>query len=540
VPVGRLCLLVLLLALALGADEAERLYRQARRAEQNDKVLEAVGLYARAAGMRPGHPKYWAGLERLRVIFAQNLAALSPGRPAVAVIAPGDDAAVRLDSPPPTAAELREAEQPAVPVRLRPGSARRSFDLRGDARSLFEQVALAYGIRVAFDPDFLPGASIRFRMDEVTFREAIRALMTLTGAFVVPLDEHSLLVAADTQQKRNELERHAAALLPIPLVMSVEEANEVGRAVQQVLDIRRLAVDANRRQVYVRDTVTRVQLASALYEELARRRAEVLIEIELVSAARSDLTNLGTTLPTTFPVFNFSTFGGNRPPAGAGPLVGIGGGQTLLGIRIGDAALHADWTRAHGQLLTRFQLRATDGLPATLHIGDRYPIVNAIFSPIVITDQIRDLQNQGRLINPFPSFTFEDLGLICKVTPRVHDRREISLTIEAEFRVLAGASINGLPVISTRKFSSAVRLREGQSSLVSGLAVLQQVRTRSGLAPLGSIPLLGPLFSRSSWQIDQSELILSITPRLTIAPPGDQFVSRSYHTGTEARLLPPI
>ena len=76
--------------------------------------------------------------------------------------------------------------------------------------------------------------------------------------------------------------------------------------------------------------------------------------------------------------------------------------------------------------------------------------------------------------------------------------------------------------------------------MVSGLAVLQQTRTRSGFGPLASLPLLGHLFSRSTWQTDQSELLLSITPHLTIPPPGDQFISRSYHTGTEARPLPPI
>lgn len=531
----RWCIL-LWLPLGLWADEAARLYQQGWRAERQGRETEAFANYARAAGMRPREPKYQAGVERLRSRVAPTLAAWKRSEAAGTRITVGDAAE---EAKPPTAAELREAQQLAEPRRLRWSESRQSFDLRGDAKNLYEQVGKRYEIRVVFDADFQPAATIRLKLEDVGFREAGRALAALTSTFLVTLDEHTLLVAADSQQKRTELEPAMAMLLPIPQVMSVEEANEVGRAVQQALDIKRLTVDAARRQVYVRDTVTRVRLAGALYQELARKRGEVLLDVELVSTSRTSLTNLGATLPTSFPVTNLSTFGHNRP-AGGGAMAGIGGGQTLLGVQIADAAFAADWTRAQGQSMTRFQLRATDGLPASLHVGDRYPIVNAIFSPIVITDQIRDLQDQGQLRMPFPSFTFEDLGLVMKVTPRVHDSREISLTLEAEFRVLTGASLNGLPVISSRKLSSAVRLREGQSSLVSGLAVLQRVQTRSGLGPLAQIPLLGRLLGRQSWQDDQTELLLSITPRLTILPPAEQFSSRSFHYGTESRPLSPL
>jgi general secretion pathway protein D len=529
----RWCLL-LLLACPIQADEAGRLYQEARKAEREGRPVEAFTWYARAAGLKPAEAKYRLAIHRLqpRVIQALEAAAPRAAEPA--------GAAVTVESEEVAEGEIGPAEQLAEPVQVRPREGPRSFHLEGDARTLYEVVASAYGVAAVFDPDLNPGPRVRFRMEDASFREAIRGLMALTATFVVPLNERSFLVAADNQQKRNELEPVMAALLPIPQVMTVEEANEVGRAVQQALDIKRLSVDAARRQVYVRDHVTRVRLASALYRELSRRRGEVMIDVELVSASRSNIVNLGTTLPTSFPVFNFSTFGNNQPPTGEGALVRIGGGETLLGIRIGNAGWLADWTRTHGQFLSRFQIRATDGLPASLHIGDRYPIVNAIFSPIVITEEIRDLEQQGQLRTPFPSFTFEDLGLVLKVTPRVHDGREVTLTLEAEFRVLAGASINGLPVISARKFSSAVRLREGQSSLVSGLAVLQKVRTRSGFDPLARVPLVGWLFRKHLWQAEQTELVLSITPRLTMPAPAEQFVSRSYHYGAELRPLPPI
>ena len=122
-----------------------------------------------------------------------------------------------------------------------------------------------------------------------------------------------------------------------------------------------------------------------------------------------------------------------------------------------------------------------------------------------------------------------------KVTPRIHDREEVSLTIEAEFRLLSGASLNGIPVISDRKFNSAVRLKEGETSLVSGLAVAQSALTQSGVAGLSQLPFIGSLWRQTTYQIDQSELLIAITPRLTIPPPGEQAAPLAFYFGTELR-----
>ncbi len=540
-------LLMALAAVALG-DEASRLVQEARRAERQGDDLRAFGLYSRAAGMRPERGQYRRQAERLRGRAAHSLAGMGRLEQAFGLDPANAYMAARLAAPPAavdaplTAAEIREAEQLAEPLELRPGEGRRSFDLSGDARSIYEQVMRAWGLEVVFDADLPLGSRLRLGLNDEEFRTALRALMALTGTFVVPIHERVALVAQDTTQKRNELEPMMATIAPIPLVMTTEEANEIGRTVQQALDIRRVVVDPGRRQVLIRDTVTKVRLARAMYEELSRRRAEVSIEVELISAGRSTLTNFGLSLPTSFPVSYLGTFW-NRPApvtAVAGPLLGLGAGATLFGVAIGSGLLRAEWSRSQTEFLSRFWLRSIDGMAASLHIGDKFPIINASFSPIVITDEIRDLERRGLLRQPFPSFTFEDLGLVLKITPRIHDSREVSLTIEAEFRLLTGETFNSVPVIANRKFNSAVRLKEGESGLVAGMLVTRDSRTATGLAGLAHIPLFGRLLRQTSWQDDQSELVISITPRLTGIPPGEQFFSRTYHFGADTRPVSPI
>ncbi len=534
----RLAILMIVLAGAVNADPASRLLQEARRAERRGDTVRAFFLYVQAAGMRPVDPKYRREMERLKPQALQGLGvlgSLQAGAVPAKTTAPGPAAEPANEGATLSPVEARQAVQAAEPPELHPSPGRRSFDLRGNLQSLYEQVARAYGLEVVFDPDLQPGNTVKFRLEDVDFYRAFPALMELTSTFVVPVNGRVALVAADNQNKRRDLEPMMAALIPIPQVMSVEEANEVGRAVQQAMDIRRLVVDANRRQVYLRDTVSHVRLAQALYQELARSRGEIMLEVELLNVSQSTLSHLGLTVPTQIPVTALSAIGNAAPPQLSGPYAAFGGGDSRFALQIGNADFQADWNKSDTQLLSSFRLRAIEGLPASLHIGDRYPILTSRYSPIVLTDEIRNAQQQGQFREPFPSFNFEDLGLVLKVTPRLHGDDEVSLALETEFKVLSGTSLNDLPIIATRRFNCTVRLREGEAGLVSGMAVAQVSRSWSGLWPFSRIPLLGRLLRANTSQRDQSELLLVIRPRLTRASPASQFPSRAYYTGTEGR-----
>jgi hypothetical protein len=532
--VSRLALAFLLISTAY-ADQASDLYKEARRLEKDGDDLRAYAVLTRVIGIRPQEKKYQLAAEKVRVRAAQSLAALGQFQTAQAL-----DPANRYMPPSPEAAskpgdvlsdsEIHEAERALPPPELRPTPGLHSFNLKGDSKAVYEQVFRAYGLEVVFDSEFTPGPPIRFQIDEVDFRDALHALMSVTNAFVAPLHERVGLVAKDTQQKRTELEPVMEQLLPIPQATTVEEANEVGRAVQQALDIRRLSVDATRRQVLVRDTVTKVQLARALYEELSRTRGEVLLDVSLVAVSRQTIVNLGLVPPTAdVPI-----------TAGQHGNVPLGGGQTLFGIELVGTDFTATGSRSESRLLSNFQLRTADGLPATMHIGERYPVANAIFTSSVITPQIQSSQQNGQYIQPFPSINFEDLGLSFKATAKIHDSREVSLSLEAEFRSLAGQSSNGVPVIADRKFITNIRVREGETSVISGLTTGQISRTLTGLPGIAQIPFIGLSFGKRTWDIEDENVLLTITPHLMIPPPGEQGPVHALYCGSETRLVSPL
>ena len=68
-----------------------------------------------------------------------------------------------------------------------------------------------------------------------------------------------------------------------------------------------------------------------------------------------------------------------------------------------------------------------------------------------------------------------------KATPTLHPNHEVTLQLEFEIRALSGNNINGIPIISNRTLSQVVRVRDDQTSLISGLLDKEETRSLTGL-----------------------------------------------------------
>src|SRR5215469_17241351 len=79
--------------------------------------------------------------------------------------------------------------------RLAPAKSPHGFNLQGDAKSAYENVAQAFGLKVIFDPD-LPAHSVRLRLPDVDFYTAMKVLGLETGTFWNAVDSKTFYVAA--------------------------------------------------------------------------------------------------------------------------------------------------------------------------------------------------------------------------------------------------------------------------------------------------------------------------------------------------------
>ena len=513
---------------AVPAQSAKELYRQGRQAEQKGEISRAYLLYSQAAAAEPGNPIYWARSQALR---RQAILEAKPV-PGGAVPAAAEDASGPSLLGEITEQELEEARRPLPPVELAASPVVKTIDLRGDSKSLFEAVAQAYGLEVVFDGDFQASQPIKFRLEEAGYRDALRALSAVTGSFVVPLGPKVFLAVKDTQQKRQEAEPSVALALSIPEPVSTQEAQELARTVQGTMEIVKMTVDPGRRMVFLRAPLSKARPAQRLLEQLLYHRPQVAIEIDFLEVKRNSSLSYGMRLPTSFPLVSFGRFRNllRTFPGGFTKYLGFGGGKSLLGIGLTDAELFASMSRGTVQSLLRASLRSVDGQAAQLHVGDKYPVITAgYYGPV---------SGDGKTYTPPPSFNFEELGLVLKITPKVHGEQEISLDFEAEFKVLTGKALNGIPIISTRKFQSKTRLREGEWAVVAGLLTASEARSITGIAGLATLPVLGPLFSQRSKDQDGGEALLVIRPRVIGLPPVED--PEGMWVGTDLRLNIPL
>ena len=520
-------MVVLCLATALGLSAAEpsaaNLFKQGRKAERDGDVVTAYLLYSEAAAKAPEHPEYWAQSEALRTRAA--LAAKPMPAPAPPETR-APEAGQTVSDPPSaiTAEDLEELRRLRPPPELKPTPGRKDLDLHGDSKAVFEQTARAFGLEVVFDGDYQPGPPLRIRIDDADYRQALHTLEAATGSFVVPVSPRVFLVAKDTPQKRAEVEPVVAVSIPIPEPVSVQEAQELARSVQQTMEIVKFAVDTTRRMVIIRDRISKVRPAQALFEQLARTRAQVAIEVQFLEVDKNSVISYGLLLPNDFPIVFLGTGGIAGATGAVQSLASFLFGHPMFGLGIADAQVFASMSRTLGKNLLEAEVRSLDGSPATFHVGQKYPIASSAFL--------------GRSIIP-PSFNFEDLGLSLKITPHVHGLDEVSLDVSAEFKVLAGQSTNGMPILSNRKMESKVRLKNGQWAIVAGLMSASEARSITGIVGLSSLPVLGRIFRKNDLDSQSTEVLLILKPVLLDLPPSES-VNRTLYLGSEGRLNIPL
>jgi Flp pilus assembly secretin CpaC len=119
----------------------------------------------------------------------------------------------------------------------------------------------------------------------------------------------------------------------------------------------------------------------------------------------------------------------------------------------------------------------------------------------------------------YPSAEYEDLGVKVKATPRLHPNDEVTLQLQFDIKNLSGSSINGIPILSNRNIEQTIRLREDETSILSGLIQTNEIRSSSGLPWVSTEPGIGLLTGEDTSNIQQTELIILVTPRAMRQPP---------------------
>jgi pilus assembly protein CpaC len=117
------------------------------------------------------------------------------------------------------------------------------------------------------------------------------------------------------------------------------------------------------------------------------------------------------------------------------------------------------------------------------------------------------------------TFAYQPYGVGLSFTPTVLKDGVINLVIKPEVSeidpthtvTVSGTSVPGL---ITRKASTTLELRDGQSFMLGGLLQNQTTTAQDQLPWLGDVPVLGALFRSAQYQKNETDLVILVTPHI--------------------------
>jgi general secretion pathway protein D len=441
----------------------------------------------------------------------------------------------------------RDAED----VHIEPKDAPHDFHFKGDTRGLLEQVWNAYGVRPLIDSS-VTSKQLRFDVDGADFATAITIVGQMTKTFYVPLSVNQALIFADTPENRRNFERMALRTFYIGEASSAQDINEAVAMLRTVFEFRFITPAPASSQITIRAPLETLKAATRILQDLYSGKPQIMLEFNVYQVEQTLARDLGLGIPTQFTLFNVNTEAqkllgsGNQDlinqlissgainqansssiaallaglAAGGSnsilsqPIATFGGGITRSGVIVPGTSLHASLNTSSFQALDHVMLRAAQSDPATYRDGTRYPILNASFAPIFNTSAISSVLANQTFTAPFPSFSYEDLGLTLKATPTIHGSRDVSLKLEFQLRGLGATQLNGVPVITNREYNGTISVPLGETAVLAGMVSKQEQLSLQGLPGLARLPILGVATSVRNRQTDDAELLITIRPHL--------------------------
>lgn len=175
----------------------------------------------------------------------------------------------------------------------------------------------------------------------------------------------------------------------------------------------------------------------------------------------------------------------------------------LLGFQI-----QALENKGLAKVLAEPNLTALSGQEASFLAGGEIPV------PVAQT-----AAGIGVGVAPAITVEYKEFGVGLKFTPTVLSNKKINLKLNAEVseidRALSSSTGVGTAFgISTRRAGTTIEVADGQSFAIAGLMTSNMNNDKDQVPGLGDIPILGTLFSSTSFSRDESELVIAVTPKL--------------------------
>ncbi len=197
----------------------------------------------------------------------------------------------------------------------------------------------------------------------------------------------------------------------------------------------------------------------------------------------------------------------------AGGAAGITG--VIASGTIFDVALNALENSDRFRVITRPSIFTTNNKKALITSGEEVPVPTSIQAQFNGTNT-----NNTNNLSSNTSVQFKPIELRLEVLPLINSDKDVSLEIVQNISERSGTTRidnNDIPNISRRAIKTYVTVPNNGTLILGGLIKESVDNTKSGLPRLVNLPLIGPLFGKTSKAKIRNELIIIMRPVVTLA-----------------------
>ncbi len=368
---------------------------------------------------------------------------------------------------------------------------------------IFKALGRSFGINFVFDKDFRDFV-YSLDVDNVGFYQVLNQLALVAGAKFRPLDPSTLLVYADSPYKNRAYGLNGVRVF----TLSSLKAEEAKKLIMSVFRESRPTVQEHAPQntLIVKADIETLQGIEHFLSQVDKAKPEVELDVQILEVNRNLLHEIGSNFGSS--LFELSM--GNEDSDGAVS-------QTFRMDRLGDTnffmtvpsvAMSLLETTGDSKLLAKPNLRGIQGEEISFMVGDKIPIPQT---------QFQSFAAGGVNNTPVTTYRYEEIGVEIKITPFVHQNDEVTLEIELSMTFVT-SYVDQFPVMGKREIKNTIRLKEGETNLIGGFIRDEERNSMQGIPFISRLPILGKLFGNQNRNIDQTDLLFSISPRVIRRP----------------------
>ena len=384
------------------------------------------------------------------------------------------------------------------------------FMQEASLRSIFQALGKHTGVNILFDETF-SDKPFSIDLSDMDFEQAVRSLCLASKNFFRIIDPKTLIVVPDQPMNRAKYEVNVIKTFYLSNIKAQEILGSLTTMTRTQFKAPSIIVDKNLNSMTVRDTPEVVALAERLIRLWDKPKGEVVVDVEFMEVKRIKLQEIGLDFDSHVLGFRYS------PESTDTSWLNLANIDFTKAenfqITLPTAFVQFLATDSDTKILSQPRLRGVVGEPIEYMVGDQVPIPITTFTPIAAG---------GVNQQPITSFEYKDVGIIVKITPWIHAEDEVTLELELEIKAISGSGFGDIPIIATRKVKNIIRLKDGETNLIAGMLQDQERQSIKGIIGLKDVPILGGLFSKTSLDVQQTDLIMTITPSIIRSIPLDE------------------